>query len=63
MKPICQDYSYLLPKESPLLIRSKGTVAPCPSIPTINAPRTTPKADLIFPFEFTDSKGNIVTLK
>jgi hypothetical protein len=68
MKPVCQyDYSYLLPKETPLLIRSKGTVAPCPSpitIPTINAPTNTlaPKAEPIGNpvFHFTDMKGNIV---
>jgi hypothetical protein len=65
-----------LPKENPILIRSKpfggsvaskGTVAPCPSpinIPTINAPTATlaPKAEPIGNpvFHFTDIKGNIV---
>lgn len=64
MKSVSFDYTSL-PKEKPLLIRSKGTVAPCPSpvtIPTINAPTATlEKAEPIGTvFQFTDMKGNIV---
>ena len=66
MKSVSFDYTSLLPKENPILVRSKGTVAPCPSpitIPTINAPTATlaPKAEPIGTvFQFTDIKGNIV---
>ena len=63
MKSVSFDYTSLLPKENPILVRSKGTVAPCPSLPTINAPTATlaPKAEPIGTvFQFTDIKGNIV---
>ena len=74
MKSVSFDYTSLLPKENPILVRSKGTVAPCPSpitIPTINAPTATlaPKAEpigtpigtpIVTVFQFTDIKGNIV---
>jgi hypothetical protein len=63
MKPV-YDYSYLLPKDNPILIRSKGTV---PYIPTINIPTEStssntlaPKAENITRFQFTDIKGNTI---
>ena len=61
--PNCH-YQFMLPKDKPLFIQSKGTVTPCPSpitIPTICTPSITlaPKADELV-FHFTDIKGNHV---